>query len=293
MRFCRHLPTLVTCFLFNLGVIPHFCHRYHAHLEPRYCAAVAAWRALLCLLAPLLIVYLLELRVRRAWLLQRQEREQLPSLCSTAGMSAVALPSAAHGMATARSTQRPTATGFHSAAGGGSQLSPVAKRSGTRTAVAAAGSGIGASIQVAAAQANLAAWQLHPYLVAAFESPAQQMLGVVAVAFSALAAVKVLHNLSKQQFKDLCQYDQPAAVMTKLCRTLREVNRRFAISLAFIAAALIMQHVLFAAASEWLKAAVELCIECMAFPDAAKAIWVFCIAKHGKASSSDQQPSMP
>lgn len=144
MRFCRQLPTLVTCFLFNLGVIPHFCHRYHGHLELRYCAgagwgwprgaavccdllrmpctgrgrsvpppacvaaaqpaaaqqgvcptcllppspthtvlvpaahaAVAAWRALLCLLAPLLIIYLLELRVRRAWLVQRQERERL------------------------------------------------------------------------------------------------------------------------------------------------------------------------------------------------------------------------
>ena len=257
-------------------------------------------------------------------------------------MSTVALPSAAHGMATARSTQRPTATGFHSAAGGGSQLSPVAKRSGTRTTVAAAGSSIGASIQAAAAQANLAAWQLHPHLVAAFESPAQRMLGVVAVAFSTLVTLKVLHSASKKELEDRCQYDQvnrmpllalclrcacglpavglhlardtrcnaasggrpslpppcflplqPAAVMTKLCRTLREVNRRFAISLAFIAAALIMQHVLFAAASEWLKAAVELCIECMAFPDAAKAIWVFCIVKHGKASSRDQQPSMP
>ena len=53
---------------------------------------MAAWRALLCLLAPLLIVYLLELRVRRAWLLQRQEREQLPSLCSTAGQGAARTP---------------------------------------------------------------------------------------------------------------------------------------------------------------------------------------------------------
>lgn len=37
---------------------------------------MAAWRALLCLLAPLVIIYLLELRVRRGWLLQRQERER-------------------------------------------------------------------------------------------------------------------------------------------------------------------------------------------------------------------------
>ncbi|PRW56636.1 Arginine--tRNA cytoplasmic [Chlorella sorokiniana] len=76
MRFCHQLPTLLTCFLFNLGVIPQFCRLYHSHLEPRYCAAVAAWRGLLCLLAPLLIIYLLELRVRRGWLLQRQERER-------------------------------------------------------------------------------------------------------------------------------------------------------------------------------------------------------------------------
>lgn len=42
MRFCHQLPTLLTCFLFNVGVIPQFCRRYHSDLEPRYCAGVAA-----------------------------------------------------------------------------------------------------------------------------------------------------------------------------------------------------------------------------------------------------------
>lgn len=38
MRFCHQLPTLLTCFMLNLGVIPQFCRHFHSEAEPRYCA---------------------------------------------------------------------------------------------------------------------------------------------------------------------------------------------------------------------------------------------------------------
>ena len=38
MRFCRQLPVLVMCLLFNLSVIPDFCSSYHPHLSPQRCA---------------------------------------------------------------------------------------------------------------------------------------------------------------------------------------------------------------------------------------------------------------
>lgn len=44
MRFCRQLPTLLVCFLLNLRAIPEVCGRYHAHLDPRYCAGAPAQR---------------------------------------------------------------------------------------------------------------------------------------------------------------------------------------------------------------------------------------------------------
>jgi hypothetical protein len=38
MRFCRQLPVLVMCLLFNLNVIPDFCRSFHPHLTPHRCA---------------------------------------------------------------------------------------------------------------------------------------------------------------------------------------------------------------------------------------------------------------
>ena len=38
MRFCRQLPVLLMCLLFNLNVIPDFCRRFHPHLTPHRCA---------------------------------------------------------------------------------------------------------------------------------------------------------------------------------------------------------------------------------------------------------------
>ncbi|KAL4444369.1 hypothetical protein ABPG75_012106 [Micractinium tetrahymenae] len=71
MRFCRQLPTLLACFLLNLRAIPEVCALYHAHLDPRRCAAAGVFRGVLCLLIPLAVLYLLELRMRRNWLLRR------------------------------------------------------------------------------------------------------------------------------------------------------------------------------------------------------------------------------
>ena len=131
--------------------------------------------------------------------------QQRPRLSLFAGMNTIVLSSAALGVATARSTQRPTARGFHGVAGGRSQLRIVAQRFSTCRAVAAASSGNGASIQAAAAQAEPALL----CLVAAWNSwTAQPMWRVAVVAVSALAAFMVLHSFSKQEIEDRCQYAQ-------------------------------------------------------------------------------------
>ncbi|KAL4858655.1 hypothetical protein ACK3TF_001594 [Chlorella vulgaris] len=73
MRFCRQLPTLLICFLLNLGAVPDVCSRYHPHLNRLWCLAAATSRGILFVVVPLFILYLLELRVRRAWLRRHQQ----------------------------------------------------------------------------------------------------------------------------------------------------------------------------------------------------------------------------
>ena len=272
-------------------------------------------------------------------------------------MNTIVLSSAALGvatagtaccMATARSTQRPTARGFHGVAGGRSQLRIVAQCVSPCSAVAAASSSIGASIQEAAAPAKPAACKALLCLGAAWNSWAAQPIWLAVAAVMALAAVKALQNLSKQDFADLCEHEQavrqlggeqvwmpllalclrfacsalgagdllrrrqlwaaqlttyhtalcslllqPAALMAELHRTTRKLGRRVAAYAISIGAAYLVQYALFGAADELLHTVARLCLECMAYVDTAKWIWVFCIAQQGKASKGGQQPSMP
>lgn len=49
MRFCRQLPTLLACFLLNLGVIPEVCARFHTQVPTLRCMGErAGLRACVC-----------------------------------------------------------------------------------------------------------------------------------------------------------------------------------------------------------------------------------------------------
>ena len=81
--------------------------------------------------------------------------------------------------------------------------------------------------------------------------------------------------------------------MAELHRTTRKLGGGVAAYAISIGAAYLVQYALFGAADELLHTVARLCLECMAFVDTAKWIWVFCIPQQGKASIGGQQPSMP
>lgn len=74
MRFQRQLPTMILAVAINTRVIPAIClvnRVNHPEMAPATCTAVAGVRAAGLALAALLVVFCLEARSRRLWLLRQ------------------------------------------------------------------------------------------------------------------------------------------------------------------------------------------------------------------------------